>query len=115
LEKLPASSGQAAGLTKAFGDWEDSDPAAAGQYLLAMPNSTQRDSAISGFAMGYAWQNPQLAIAWAQDIQDPALRLTSLTRAGFAYYRRDPAGAHAWMQNSSLPAETQQQIINGRR
>jgi hypothetical protein len=115
LEKLPASSGQAAGLSRAFGDWEDSDPAAAGQYLLAMPNSTQRDSAISGFATGYAWQNPQLAIAWAQDIQDPKLRLTSLTRAGFAYFRRDPAGAQAWMQNSGLPAETQQQIINGRR
>jgi hypothetical protein len=115
LESLPAGSGQKAGLSRAFGDWEDRDPAAAGDYLLAMPKSAMRDSAISGFAMGYAWQNPELAIAWAQDIQDPAIRQSSLTRAGQAYFRRDPNGARAWMENSGLPAETLQQIVNGRR
>lgn len=112
LETLPSGNGQTAGLRTAFGDWEDRDPAAAGEHLAAMPQSPQRDSAISGFAMGYAWQNPQLAIAWAQDIRDPALRQTSLTRAGQAYFRRDPEGARAWLETSGLPAETQQQIAN---
>lgn len=111
LESLPAGSGQTAGLRNAFGDWEDRDPAAAGQYLLAMPQSPQRDSAISGFATGYAWQNPQLAIAWAQDIRDPSLRESSLTRAGQAYFRRDPDGARTWLATSGLPADAQQQII----
>ena len=110
LESLPASSGQTAGLRNAFGDWEDRDPVAAGQYLLAMPLSPQRDSAISGFATGYAWQNPQVAIAWAQDIRDPALRQSSLTRAGQAFYRRDPAGALAWLETSGLPEEARQQV-----
>ena len=104
-------------LRNAFGDWEDRDPAAAGEYLLAMPQSPKRDSAISGFAMGYAWQNPQLAITWAQDIQDPGLRQTSLTRAGQAYFRRDPNAAQAWLDSSGLPEEARQQIAdsNNRR
>lgn len=110
LEGLPAGPGQTAGLRNAFGDWEDRDPAAAGHYLLSMPLSPQRDSAISGFATGYAWQNPQLAIAWAQDIRDPALRQSSLTRAGQAFYRRDPAGALEWLETSGLPEEVRQQV-----
>lgn len=112
LENLPAGNGQMAGLRNAFGDWEDSDPAAAGEYLAGMPRSPKRDSAISGFAMGYAWQNPQLAITWAQDIQDPGLRQTSLTRAGQAYFRRDPDAARAWLDSSGLPDEARQQIAN---
>ena len=117
LEGLPTGNGQMAGLRNAFGDWEDRDPAAAGEYLVAMPQSPKRDSAISGFAMGYAWQNPQLAITWAQDIQDPALRQTSLTRAGQAYFRRDPDAAKAWLDSSGLPEETRKQIAdsNNRR
>ncbi len=111
LESLPPGSGQNAGLRNAFGDWEDRDPAAAGEYLLAMPLSPQRDSAISGFATGYAWQNPRIAIAWAQDIRDPALRQSSLTRAGQAFFRRDPNGAQAWLESSDLPAEVRQQIV----
>lgn len=112
LESLPAGSGQAAGLRNAFGDWEDRDPVAAGQYLLAMPLTPQRDAAVSGFATGYAWQNPQVAIAWAQDIRDPDLRQSSLTRAGQAFYRRDPAGALAWLETSGLPEEVRQQVAN---
>ena len=112
LEGLPPGNGQNAGLRNAFGDWEDRDPAAAGEYLLAMPQSPQRDSAISGFAMGYAWQNPQLAITWAQDIQDPVLRQTSLTRAGQAFFRRDPDAAQVWLDSSGLPEEARQQIAN---
>jgi hypothetical protein len=117
LEGLPAGNGQMAGLRNAFGDWEDRDPAAAGEYLVAMPQSPKRDSAISGFAMGYAWQNPKLAITWAQDIQDPALRQTSLTRAGQAYFRRDPDAARVWLDSSGLPEETRKQIAdsNNRR
>jgi hypothetical protein len=112
LENLPAGDGQITGLRSAFGDWEDRDPVAASKHLMSMPNSPQRDSAISGFSMGYAWQNPQVAITWAQDISDPDLRQSTLTRAGEAYLRRDPAAGQAWLQTSGLSAETQQKIIN---
>ena len=110
MESLPAGNGQIQGLRTAFGDWEDKDPAAAGDYLLAMAESPQRDSAVSGFATGYAWQDPQTAIAWAQDIQDPGLRESSLTRVGQAFYRRDPDGALAWLENSGLPDEARKSI-----
>lgn len=114
LDSLPASSGQTAGLTNAFNDWEDSDPAAAGEYLLAMPQSAKRDSAISGFATGYAWQNPQLAITWANEISDPTLRQNSLIFSGQIFFRANPDGARAWLESSGLPADAQQQITTPR-
>jgi hypothetical protein len=82
-----------------------------------MPKSAQRDAAISGFATGYAWQDPQTAIAWAQDIGDPVLRESSLTRAGQAFYRRDPDAAMDWLAQSGLPEEARQRVLTqeGRR
>lgn len=115
LEKLPEGPGQKAGLNSAFGDWEDRDPIAAGNYLLAMPNSPKRDSAIRGFAEGYAWQDPKTAIAWAQDIQDPAIRSESLKKVGFAYYRRKPEEAKTWLTNSGLSSQAQSEILNSQR
>ena len=89
---------------------EDKDPKAAGEYLLSMPGSAKRDSAISGFAAGYAWQDPETAIAWAQDIQDPALRTESLKNVGYAYFRRNPDEAKTWLASSGLSTEVQAQI-----
>jgi hypothetical protein len=53
-----------------------------------------------------------VAIAWAQDIRDPQLRQSSLTRAGRAFYRRDPDGALAWLESSGLPEEARRQIVS---
>ena len=115
LESLPAGTGQRSGLTSVFGDWEDRDPRAASEYLSSMPQSEQRDSAISGFSRGYAWQDPEAAIAWAEVIDDPDLRLSTLTRAGQAYFRRDPESARVWLQNSGLPPEAQEKVLEPRR
>ncbi len=114
LEGISEGRGQQEGLRTVFGDWEDTNPAKAGEYLTAMPRSDKRDAAISGFSSGYAWQDPQMAIAWAGDISEPNLRQQSLTRAGQIYFRRDPEGARTWLETSGLPAETQAKIRRGR-
>ena len=88
---------------------------AASEYLAKMPRSAQRDAAVSGFARGYAWQDPQASIQWAQDISDPKLRQETLTQAGHAFYRRDPESARTWLETSGLSAEAQQAILDPRR
>jgi hypothetical protein len=80
-----------------------------------MAASPKKDSAISGFATGYAWQNPQVAVTWAESIGDPTLRQESLTRAGFAFFRRDPEAARAWLETSDLPPEARQEVLTRRR
>ncbi|MDB4630852.1 hypothetical protein OAF46_04990, partial [Akkermansiaceae bacterium] len=112
LDNLPEGNGQKSGLNSAFGDWEDKDPLAASEYLLSMPSSAKRDSAVSGFARGYAWQNPENAIAWAQDISDPGLRDQTLTQVGEAYFRRKPDEARAWLPESGLSPAMQEQVLS---
>jgi N-acetyl-beta-hexosaminidase len=80
-----------------------------------MPNSPKRDSAIRGFAEGYAWQDPKTAIAWAKDIQDPTIRNESLKKVGFAYYRRKPEEAKTWLAESGLSSEAKADILNSQR
>lgn len=79
-----------------------------------MRQSEMRDAAISGFSRGCAWQDPEAAFAWAQDISDPELRQESLTRAGQIFFRRDPASASAWLEGSSLPQQTKEAILSTR-
>jgi hypothetical protein len=112
---LPEGRGQAAGLRSAFGDWEDSDPQRAAQYLMDMPASPQRDVAVAGFSRGYAWQDPQAAIAWAEDISNPALREQTLARAARAFIRRDPQGGLAWLEGSDLPESAREEVLRRRR
>ena len=112
LENLPAGPGQADGFRNVMGDWEDADPQAASAYLAGMQQSPQRDAAISGFASGYAWQNPLASIEWAQDISDPGLRQRTLIRAGQAYYNREPEAARAWLETSNLPPESRWRVLN---
>jgi hypothetical protein len=80
-----------------------------------MQQTPQRDSAISGFATGYARQNPWLAIAWVQDIREPTLRESPLTRAGRAFYQRDSYGAVAWFESSGSSEGARQQILRPER
>jgi hypothetical protein len=112
LDNLPEGQGQKNGLNAAFGDWEDKDPVAAGEYLLTMAESPKRDAAIKGFAEGVAWQDPQIALAWALDITNPQIRGESITRVGHAYFRRNPEAAQEWLTNSGFSAEMQNAIKN---
>ena len=99
-------------MNSVFGDWEDRDPVAAGKYLLSMDSSPKRDSAISGFANGYAYQDPETSIAWANEISDPGMRNSALTRAGQAYFRRNPEAAQTWLNSSGLSSAVQEAILN---
>lgn len=68
------------------------------------------NSALAGLfgSIASGLRNPD-ALA-EQAFRDPALRQSSLTRAGQAFYRRDPAGALAWLETSGLPEELRQQV-----
>jgi len=70
---------------------------------------------IIGFSSDHAWQNPSVAVNWAQDISELDLRAPSLTRAGQIFFRRDPMSTQAWLDSSNLPAEMRQAILKPMR
>ena len=106
------------GLHSAFGEWARRDPVAAGERISSMERSPQRDAAISGFARRISYEEPSVAIEWANSIADDSSRTRALTHAGQQLFRRDRAAAEAWIGSSGLPPEAQQAVLNppqGRR
>lgn len=112
LESLPEGAGKAEGTFSALREWTRRDAVAASEHLSAMPPSPAKDSAVSGFARSLAWQDPEAAVIWAKTITDEQSRVQTLTRAGQAWFRRDPAAASQWLQSAALPPDAQQAIMN---
>lgn len=112
LETLPAGKGQNEGMRSALDEWAERDAVGAGEYLLGMAPSDQRDNAISGFVRGYARQDPRTAILWAEDISNSQARVEALTRAGQSLFRRDAQAARDWLVQSGLPPEAQERVLN---
>ena len=79
-----------------------------------MPQSTERDHGIQGLVSRQRWEEPEAAIAWANEIGDPGMRQRAGESAAHAFFRRDREGAMEWLPGSGLSAEVQQRILRGR-
>ena len=102
-------------MRSAIGEWARRDATAAGEYLLAMPNSTFKDSAVSGYAQNVVREHPETAIEWASSIDNQDLRLQTLQRTAREWIRRDRKAALTWLSSSDLPKEVQVQVKSGGR
>lgn len=114
LETIEDGRGKMEAYQSAMGEWVRKDPTAASEYLVNMPASDLKDRAVNGFVGRLAWEDPQSAIAWAETIQQDALRVEALTDVGRAYFRRDREGATEWLASSGLPEEAQQRVLESR-
>jgi hypothetical protein len=113
LESIPATGDTSRGLRAAFSTWAHKDPEPAGAYIDQMAPSKERDMAISGYAPSITYKDPAAAIELADTIDDPAVREQVLIRSSQIYYHRvDKEAAAAWLPNSGLSPEAQQQVIH---
>tara|TARA_B100000809_G_scaffold205861_1_gene207783 strand:- start:159 stop:476 length:318 start_codon:yes stop_codon:yes gene_type:complete len=97
-------------MDSAFSSWAGRNPEEAGNYINAMTPSPRRDSAISGYASRMAYENPTMAIAWAESVSDPNARQEALIRTGQIYYRHRREDAQQWLASSGLTQEAQNRV-----
>lgn len=109
---LPEST-QTRVFEEALNEWTERDPVAASEYLAQMPASTAKDSAVEGFARELAREDPESAALWAGTIGNSDVRTSTLTDVARNWLRTDRQAAEAWLPNSGLPAEVQQQVVEG--
>ncbi|MGI8601635.1 MAG: hypothetical protein ACR2OZ_01415 [Verrucomicrobiales bacterium] len=103
---------------RAYGEvvsaWLDRDRGAqsmqASEFVSKMPAGPARDAGAEAIARSIVREDPPTAIAWANSIQDPAERQEALIDVGRRYLRTDPQAATAWIAQSGLSLEAQQQI-----
>lgn len=110
VEDLPEAS-QAGAMRETMERWTEKDPVAAGNYLTAMAPSEVRDQAVSSFARELDRREPQVAADWASSIKNEELRMETLQSVARSWIRSNADDAKAWLPNSGISAEAQQNLL----
>lgn len=101
--ELPDGSLRSNAWSAAYAKWTSQDPHGAVEAIIDLPQSPDRDQAINGFISALAGQDPEAAVIWAGEINDPGLREAAMVRAGTRFFQSDEAAAQSWFEKSGLP------------
>ncbi len=93
-----------------FRQWAGKNPEEASTMLQNMPAGADRDSAAAGLAPAVTKDAPAAAIAWAEVIQDPAMKQNTLTEVLRTQYQQDPDAAMGYMSNKGWTKEQQDSV-----
>ena len=96
-------------LQNSFSKWLAADSAAATAWLAAAPNKKELDPLLNEVATMPAQTNGQVktALSWAERIQDPELRLNTVTSILSAFKQQDSAAAAAYLQDITYLTDEQ--------
>lgn len=84
--------------------WSEIDPEKASAWLIAQSESEHRDSAIEGLTRGIANSDPESALRWVSQIDNPLIKYRAARRAGYQQFRYDPVLAEERLLKTGLPA-----------
>lgn len=95
----PANQREMLNLTASL--WSANDPKAAGQWISTLTGDAY-DYAANAYSLNAVDKNPVTALSWAASIAQEKMREDALKQVVKQWMARDPAGAHAGVQNSAL-------------
>ena len=111
---LSAGPNQARAFAEVVGTWlnqnDGADSVQASEYVTKMPAGENRDAASGMIARRMSGEDPTAAIAWANAIGNAEQRQDVLVDVGRRYLRMDPVNGAAWLAQSGLSAEAQQEV-----
>jgi RNA polymerase sigma factor (sigma-70 family) len=95
--------------------WAEQDKVKASEWIDALPEGADRNSAITGFTRHLVWEDGESAMIWAESISDPAVRDKVVESRIQAWLVTNRPAATAWLEKSNtLPPEKEQVILNKR-
>ena len=97
-------------VDEAFRSWLARDRAAALAWLESRPDEPFYHPAVSRAARTLASRRPREGAAICERIPDGEIRKGCIADVAARWYRRDVAGAEAWMEESALSAELREQV-----
>ncbi|MFT5191863.1 MAG: hypothetical protein ACI957_004908 [Verrucomicrobiales bacterium] len=112
LGSLDNDTHQGAAHYHTFDTWLGNDLTAASEYIAQMPESYQRDEAISGLAQRTIREDPSAALEWTDAISAPSSRHRVLSETFNSWARVDPVAASAHLAEMPISPE-RDQAING--
>jgi hypothetical protein len=95
----------------AFSAWASKDQNAAREYLDQMPDSTNRNQAVSGYSIKIAAKNPDSALKLASSITESGTRTNALIATSQIAFQKNTKGLIKWLPKSNLPKDIQRYIL----
>lgn len=112
LGTLPDGREQEAAVGAVYRTWIGQDKTAAMRWLRGQETQPWLDPAIHAFAQALSFEDPELAMEWAQQIRNEQRRNDATWRVGKIWWESDPARAKVWLDQADLP-ERLQRLISG--
>ena len=82
--------------------WADQDLTDAGAWINTLTERAGSDVAIAAYVDKLSVQFPEMAVEWAAEIRNPALRDERLIHLADLWLHNDPAAARQWINQSPL-------------
>ena len=95
--------------------WGRADPVAAGEWLMTLPRSTSRDTAIMAFASGTREQDYEIAAQWVSDVDNGGRRSVVLPNILKEWLTVDETAARTWMGQQEpeiVPEGMRKRLLN---
>ena len=94
------------------GHWAKGDANAPGEWLSQFEPGPGTNEARAAFSQQVAGMDPESAIQWSETIDDPTMRVQSLTNVYAQWRHRDPTAAETAIRASGLPEARIQALLN---
>jgi hypothetical protein len=97
-------------LPELAGDWAGWDAAAASAWLRTLPADRALAKAVETF-VAHATQ-PQAASEWVESIENEEKRYQAIEKIAHQWLPVDSEAAWRWLQQTSLPADRKEKLLN---
>ncbi len=91
--------------------WSSKDAEAAARWLATVPESKDKDSAVSRLSRRLVQEDPSSAIQWAQSISDEQARVRTLEQVARDWLWFDSESATSWIKSSGLPEQSRERLL----
>jgi hypothetical protein len=98
-------------LASVVRDWANYDLDSPGQFLNSLPASSNKDTAVSIFALRAAQEDPQSAEQWVGTISDPGMQQRVSMGVAFQMLQQDPGNFSAFVSSNTLLSDQQKQML----
>jgi putative heme degradation protein len=93
-------------------NWARNDPQNSALWLAALPDDAAKQSAMQNYVSNTQWQYPDLAAQFATALTDEHQRDSAIQNVARNWLRTDPTAATTWLNNTSLPQNQKDQLLN---
>ena len=95
-------------------NWSQNDPVGAGKFLESLPAGKSRESALQSYVSQLAWQSPEFAAPFVNQIGDENQRYNSAQNIARSWLRNDLDSAQKWIATLTLSDDKKQMLLKMR-